>query len=326
MSLYAGQFGIAKETTYGTGVTVTRFVEHESFDLQGVFERVWTNGIRPSRTTRGVGDFLPVAKGAEGKFSFTPGVKSFGLFLELAMGSGTAGTLASGKYPHVFKRASATGKSFTAQVVRPYVSAGSDPAFTYTGCKVRSMTLSQSIDEFLMAEFDVVAQAETTATSTATASYASPQEYFNWNKVTITVGGSGVCASGWEVSLDNNLKADRFKMCSGGVMDEPIATGFFEDKLTLKGIEFQSLAHYNRVAAAVAADAAVAVVITLTGTADTDATLEISMPACVAMADALPISSGSLLLEQDLDFYLAAPSSGSTTQCQITYTTTDSSV
>lgn len=323
MAVYAGQAGFIAEATWGTPLVVTRFIEHEAWDLQGVYDRSMSPGIRAGRSTIGADSVLPVAAGAEGTITFPIGIKSAGLFLQHSLGAVATGSPAAGKTPHTFTRAATAGLGMTGQVVRPYVTAAGGQAFTYSGIKVAGLTLSQEVDGFLMAELDLLAKDETTATATATAAYASSQEYFNFNKTTITVGGDPVCVDGWELVIDNALSGLEKKMCAAGIIAEPYATELVEDTITLNGVLFNDLTHYNRVLAVTAGGMITPIIITCTGTADATNLLVITITSAMIMSDPLEVDSGDLAIKQDLEFRCLQPSSGPTTQVQIVYTTTD---
>lgn len=323
MTVEARQLGVVKETTWGTPVTVSRFPDGVTSVVgEPVVGKPQAFGIKPGALSPSSVDFQPVLKGGEGSFSFAPGISGFGIFLEWAMGSYTVGAGPT-RYAHVFKRASTLGKSFTVQIGRNYVTQGSDATLTFAGAKCDSMVLSCDVDGLLTSDFTWASKAPVTNVSRATASYAATQEFFSWHTCTLTVGGASVNAQGFTLNVNNNLRADRYRLNSAGIMEEPLQIPPLNDTITLRGVTFDSLTHYNRVAAALAASAKAAIVIGLAGTTDATSLFSISISDAIALSAPVSMSADDWELTQDLEFACMSPTSGTDTQVKITYTTPD---
>lgn len=120
----------------------------------------------------------------------------------------------------------------------------------------------------------------TFGTSLASVSYPSTVEPFLIDFVTVTIGGTAVCAEGFEITMDQSLDVDRVKMCSNGLKDEPIRAGLGTYGLTLSGITYDADTQVDRIIAATAAGAQAQVIITATAATDPTCTCTFTLPAC----------------------------------------------
>jgi hypothetical protein len=226
--------GVAQETTYKTGVTVTRWLEYtdESLDWnksikQGKGLRV---GGRVARSARRV---VPTADGG-GDVSFELTSKGLGPWLDSALGT-SAVTLVSGTtYQHNFTLGDSP-KSLTLQ--KGLVEAGGTvDAYTFLGCMISQLELTFANDDIGMAKFSVDAGDLTTATAYATPSYpASPSlfHFGNWSITTGTLTAPTTTALASmastvadfrdaSVSINNNLRTDRFNGGANGRKAKPL--------------------------------------------------------------------------------------------------------
>jgi len=155
----------------------------------------------------------------------------------------------------------------------------------------------------------------------ATASYPTGAEPFLCDGGTVTIDGVAGCFAGFELSIKHNLKTDRQKMCSGGLKDEQIRTGFGDYQLTLKGVEFTADTHIDRILSATAAGAQAQVVLTFVGQSDPTAQMVFTLPACEAVGDFPTLAD--MLVEMDLTFDVLAPTAGGS-EITLAYVTADS--
>lgn len=258
------QFGIKKETTYGTPLTVDRFFEFVSEKIKLETGRVTASGLRSGTRVARADRVAPYHMGAAGPVSFEVLSKGFGAWLELMLGSvGTTGPT-DGKYTHTGTVGSLLGKSFTAQSNRPFFPTEADQAVTWQGCKVASWKLSNTVDGLLLLEIEVDAQDEATGTALATASYASGTvEPFTFLGGQVSIGGSSVDVTDISISCNNNLKTDRRYLRSSGLKKEPVETAWREIEVEVT-LDWDSLTQYNRVAALTASGTQAQVVSTWT--------------------------------------------------------------
>lgn len=232
------QMGVVKETTYGTPVTVTRFVEFDSEKIQpemDVFEpkvaRTLTRLPRYDRFVRGI-------YGHAGSVKFPVMTKGFGFWLQHMVGSAptTTGPTDS-TYSHAADIGSLCGVSFTMQVNRPYgVCTLVDTPFTYAGGKLQDWTLSCQAggDGVVMFEGTTVFASGESSTALASASYASGMEFLPWGGSDVVVGGIALPVYSWSVKCDNKLKIDRKQARNSWARREPVENGLREITVELE--------------------------------------------------------------------------------------------
>src|SRR5579872_5682754 len=151
MSLVGGlsaQLGLAVETTYGTTVTPTRFLEFNSETIKQSIARLESGGLRPKRLVLRSNQWLPGRIGVAGDIDMEFQTNGFGILLKSMLGELVTGAYTqpnAGSYPTVyqgtFRAGPTSGYSFTAQKAIGDTG-GTIRAFTYGGCKVDKWELS----------------------------------------------------------------------------------------------------------------------------------------------------------------------------------------
>lgn len=243
----ASQFGLAAESTYGTGVTVTRFIEFTKESMQQNIERIESKGLRASNRVLRSDRFVVGKKSVEGDLEAEVGSKGFGLLFKAALGASSISTPsgATNARLHRHTLADPYGQSYTLQVGRPDTSGTVQP-FTYSGCKISEFELKNGIDDFLMGTWKWDGQAETTATSLATASYATGVEYLSWIGGAVNIGGSAVAVvTDVSINVKTGIKTDRYTIASTRTKKEQIISEMTEITGTVT-CEFDGLTNYNR--------------------------------------------------------------------------------
>lgn len=224
--------GIAKESTYGTGVTVTRFLEFltESFDynkniVQGKGLRVGSTVARSARRVVTTSD-------AGGDFSMECVSKGMGLLWEQCMGTGSSNVISGSDYQQVFTFAD-TMPSATWQKGLPRVD-GTVDAYTFTGGKVDSFEFTFG-EEIATLSVTVDAQDVTTGTAYATPSYASSPNLFHFANGSLYTGSltepttNSLASAATElanvrsgtVKVSHSLGADRYNFGASGLKASP---------------------------------------------------------------------------------------------------------
>lgn len=137
----SAQFGIETESTYGTPVAVSRFVEHDSDSLQLHRTIAQGQGLRGSLFRRDARR-VQVARMASGDVPFDLPSNGMGKIVQHMIGSfGATATVVTGAaYQQIHNAGSLQGKSFTAQKGVPDVTGYIHP-LTYPGCKVTAWEL-----------------------------------------------------------------------------------------------------------------------------------------------------------------------------------------
>lgn len=288
--------GSAKETTYGTAVTVSRFYEFtepkpftpDRGIKQGAGIRV---GSRVARSARRV----MTTKQAAGDITVEAFSKGLGLMLEACMGSGTSSLVSSGVYQqnHVFAD---DLTSHTIQFGVPNAS-GTIRPLTFAGCVVSAFEIGGAVGDIATIKTTWDARSWTTATAYATPSYPTGGNLFTVEDATIYSGtftaptttalASGATAiagvKDFKVSVDNALVADRFFANGAGLKDKP-KPGTRKPTVEMN-VEYGADTLWD----ALEADSELALVITLVGgaLATGNETLQIAIP-CVKLDGDLP--------------------------------------
>lgn len=268
MSLGSGidaQIGWKEESTYGTAVTVDKFVEFASESLKPTYQMLASSNRRPTQpAVRSDRTARPGMTGLSGDISFQPLTKGFGGILKQAFGTVAAPVGPTDlAYTHTFSIAAGnlTGVSSTIQVGRPDTG-GTVRPFTYAGCKTGGFTMSNSVDGILEYTWNIAhAKSEATGTALATASYASSAEVFTYAGGALTLDATAVPITQASVSLRNTMKTRR--MLGNGAGLEPLENGDREVTCSFQA-EFASLTLLNKVRATTAAGGQGAVVMTWT--------------------------------------------------------------
>lgn len=256
VTLLDGQIGHARETTWGTPVTVSRF--HE-WDASGGVK--WDAGIRQSTPVRvgAIGDRSDreYTSGAQGKgtIKFPLMSKGFGLLLESCFGTATSTLVSGSTFQQLFTpgRTGVVRPPFTLQEGHPRTD-GTVDAYTYAGCTVGSFEIDQSTNDVVMLSCEVDAKSIATATALASASFASPMSLFEFDQAVVQYGGAltvptttalasmsgGVTSTEFQsfnMEVDSNIADDRWNM-SAGLRNQPT---FGKCDITVKAsAEYQS--------------------------------------------------------------------------------------
>jgi hypothetical protein len=246
----SGQVGAVAESTYGTAVTVTRFYEFLSENLQ--YAPAWLDGQglkagqAYNRATRTVvsqsdvnGDLTMEHTSGE---AATAVADSMGFWWKYALGSAfTTPTVVLGTaFRQIHTPGSKAGQYLTVQVGRPQISGVTVQPMTYTGCKVTDFEFSCNDNQIAQLKLTFDGRTELTTTPTlAAASYPTPNGLFAFSHASaMTIGGTASTASGLTSiaggsslgSLVNGItitgstpmKTDRYGLGNAGLKGEPI--------------------------------------------------------------------------------------------------------
>ena len=316
------QLGIAAETTFNTAVTVTRFYEFTSENLNYNKKIAVGMGLRAGgqlpRSQRRVVTTTDVT----GDIVLDLPTRGLGLLLAQAMGtSPSAVTTTTGVYSYTFTLGDVYGRSFTAQVGVPQYGGTVTPK-TIGGAKIQNFELSVATGGIATGKFTVDGASLTTGTSLATASYPTIANLFNFAQGAITVAGSSVAnIKDFTVTVANTLKGDRFNLGAAGTKAEQTINGFrkISGKMTA---EFTDTVLLN----AFLADTTTAIVLTFTGATialGQKETLSITIPAAKFDADTPNVSGPGVI---DLAMSFEAYDDGTNQPLTIVYQTADSAL
>lgn len=317
------QIGVKDETTYGTPVTVDRFVEYLSESMAPETERLGTDGLKAGRRTATVDGFQPVLKGFAGSVEFEPSTKGFGWWLKHMLGAVATVDNTDGSYTHTGTLDNLCGSHFTFQVNRPVgACAAADQAFTFDGCKITKWSLELTTDENLKFSADLLARNGVTATALAVASYPAGATPISWVRASVEIGGVPVDVMEWKVEVDQKLKDDRHFLNGSTRRAEPVADGMVEIAVSFK-TEFNSTDMYDKVTAEVAADTLVLVELAAHGPTPIAGAvypgIVITMPA-VRLDEGSPAVDGAGVIEVDWSGMALDDGTG---PISVAYTSTD---
>jgi hypothetical protein len=307
--------GIALETTYGTGVTVTKFPEFlsETFEWKPTF--IQSAGFRPgSRVARN--ERRALGKNyAEGDLELECVTKGLGVFFNALLGSVT-NTLVSGTaWQQVHTLGADPLNSYTIQKGIPLLGGGAVQPHTFTGSVCTKGEIKAATGDTVKLKTSWNAQAVNTATAYAAPSYVANNEVFNFTQGAITLGGavtmptSNTLATGgtvvnnvldFSLAIDNKLDVNGYVFGNGGKQGrKPVLGGLtdFKGKITA---EFDSVTLRD----AFLNQTALALVLTFTSTtvisAGVSPVLQIVLPAIKLNGDIPNATMG--VVKQTIDF------------------------
>lgn len=220
-----GQIGFAPESTYGTYVAPTRFLEFNSESLKSDVAVVESHGIGSGRWLR-TAHKKAYVKAAAGSVEFDVKTKGFGLIFKHMLGVNTITTPggATNERKHLVTP-DAVGKAglfLTTQVGRPDIGGTSQP-YSYPGCKITGWEFKAALDDPLKLSIDLDAKTEDRGQSLASASYATADEIFVMSEGAVTLAGTTIYVKSLSIKGDEALDTDRRFI--GNTKKEPLANG-----------------------------------------------------------------------------------------------------
>ncbi len=217
------QLGIGEESTYGTPVAVTRFLEFNSEGLDADIGVIESRGLGTGRFPRADREKRYI-KSAGGQVEFDVQTKGFGVLFKHCLGSYT-NTLVAGSERSALITPDANalkGLSLTLQVGKPDISGVARP-FTYEGGKVVGWQLKCALDEALKLATTFDFETVQTSTALAVASYPAASEVFVFTEGALAVGGVTTFVKSASVKGTNALATERRGL--GNLKREPLANG-----------------------------------------------------------------------------------------------------
>jgi hypothetical protein len=216
-----GQIGFAEETTYGTYVAPTRFLEFNDESLKADVVHVESRGIGSGRWLR-TARHKEYVKGAAGSVEFDVKTKGFGLLFKHMLGDYTnANVVGNEQKATIVPDANGkAGLKLTTQVGRPDIG-GTVRPFSYEGCKITGWEFSASLDDPLRLSIDIDAETEQTASALASPSYPTGDEIFVMSEGAVTLNGSTIHVKSFSLKGAEGLATDRRFI--GNLKKEPLA-------------------------------------------------------------------------------------------------------
>ena len=195
--------GFGEESSYGTPVTRTKFVEIVSENIRLVKAPVKRGPLYDEAQRY----WIPGRKSVEGGVRAEMLYEGFELPLKHLLGAGVTSSLGSGAYQHTFTPTLQPPTALTIEVNRDVAS------FVYHGCQIQSVTLENAVDGVVQFAMDVLGEDETTAIA-STPSFPGDKPIHYAQTVTITAGSDTVQAESVRLTIANALAGDRYKLGS----------------------------------------------------------------------------------------------------------------
>jgi hypothetical protein len=287
----AAQLGFAAETTAGTRVVPTRFLEFVDESMSLTKERIESRGLRAGRRLNY--RWAAGIREVSGDVTVEMAPQGTGLLLSHAIGTvATTGT--TGAYVHSFSPGPVDQKTLTVQIGKPG-HGGVIHAFDYIGVSVVNFELSAEVGQFLMGKFGLYGMDETTGQTLATASYPTGYSPFVFTQGSLSIASADFCVRSVAVNGDNALETGRHRICAtnAGRPQQALEAGFREYGGNISA-DFVDLTAYNRFVNGAEAS------LSLAFDAGTGAKLTIA--GNVRFDGSTPTVGGPELLEQALPF------------------------
>lgn len=205
-----GHIGIGKETTWGTGVAVTDYVESLSESVVTNIERFETRNIYAGIYEP---DDSPGLNRHEGDIVFAVSPRNVGHFLNGCLGVSSPAVVLSGfLYTNAFTPTQTIATSlvplpsYTLEVFRPGASALSSSS-RYAGAVISKLAFNLKPNQDLRCTASVIAQARTGITKTTASFPASPTQFFTWDVASVALAGAAYDRFGeLNIEFDNQLE------------------------------------------------------------------------------------------------------------------------
>ncbi len=301
--------GGAVESTFGTGVTVSRWWEFvsESFDYQKNVKQ--GQGLRVGgRVARSARRVVPTAA-ASGDLVVECTSKSMGLLWQAALGAGSSTTVSGSTYQQVFTLGD-TPPSLTMQKGLPQAG-GTVDAYTFLGGTVSSWELDCPNGDICSLKTSWDFKDLATGTAYAAPSYPTSPNLFHFANGSISTGTltaptTNALAAGatpvadirdFTLTVDNAIRDDRYNLGAGGRKAKQL--------VGLRSITGKVTAEYDSTTFrdAVLNETPMALVLTFTaGALSTGVeTLQVVLPECKFDSE-LAKSNGTDLITQSMGF------------------------
>jgi hypothetical protein len=238
-----GQIGFAQESTYGTSVTPTRFIEFNSETLKRDPTFLEPSAIRAGTKYKRASRIRVSRQTISGDINFDINTLGMGLLVKHMLASTvTTPTLISGSaYKQVHTPGDFRGLSLTCQVGRPEEATGTVRPHTFAGVKIPKWEFNLKDNDTPSLKLSVDGRSESTATALATASYLAGATTFDFSQATLKLGGTAATASGEttitggvlvativrEISVAGSapMATERFGLGNAGLKAEPLENG-----------------------------------------------------------------------------------------------------
>lgn len=230
----AASIGFAAESTYGTYVAPTRFLEYIKADLKKKKNVVQGGGLAAGRIAQLGSRRVVTSESVEGGFELEVANNGMGLLLAHLLGSSATPVQqgATAAYLQAHTVGDNIGKSLTIQHGVPDLT-GTVRPFTFKGCKLSGAEFSCKVGELLTMSLDVDGRQASEVETLVAASLATGVAPFHWAQMSVKLGTFGAEAAvsgvkGFSVKFDRGMASERFYAGAGGLKAEPIMNDFLK--------------------------------------------------------------------------------------------------
>lgn len=242
-SILDSSVSIGAESTYGTAATLQRSYEAKADTFKRSQEYMESRGMRGGFHTNRSDRQVQTNLGGEGTIGVDFLTEGMGYLLQGAIPLDSEAVEDTTAYKQTYETSeSAPAPFYTIQVKRADIG-GTLRAFTYLGCTITSWKISQTVREFLMAEFSFAASDTSEAVGAATESYVD-SGIFHWEHCTLNWNSSDIDVTDFELTCDLGLKTDRRFLRGDPALKQPLLADLPSFEGSFNG-EFESMSLYN---------------------------------------------------------------------------------
>jgi len=249
---YQSAVGIAEETTLGTFVTATAFIEFNSESLKQEREELKVPAVN---TTRDYKKRMIMNETVSGSLEAPVNVAedAFALIVKQAMGGTvSANTLAAGAVEHTFNTGdmesnAGTNTSSDVKGLSISVRRGDTNVWNHAGCRVNNLTLSGEIGSPVGFTCEIIGSGCSISSSIPTVSFSDVLP-INFVDIAFETGDSITNVSAeyvtnFELSLNNNIDGDQRSLGSRNISVLPPV---MRDVALTVGMRFDTTTAYDR--------------------------------------------------------------------------------
>lgn len=201
---FAGHIGFAKESSGGTAVAATNYIEALSENIAEVIERFDVKNIVGRYAEP---DDMGRLHRVSGDVSFPAIPEELGFFLRGCLGIQSNAQIVSGLHTHNFTMR--TSDFDTAFAQDPYtfeISRDVTSAQQITGCNIAQLAFSASPNQDLRISMSLIGKAVTNITATSPTFTTSPTDPFAFDTCSISIGGAANAKlEGLNLTINNQL-------------------------------------------------------------------------------------------------------------------------
>ncbi len=313
---YNTLFTYGTEGTYGTPVTRNMAIEINGESMAVADDVV--DGGSVYRSEMDKDNYKQGRKAVAGNIAFDLRYEGAETLLRHAMGTVTdTAMLGTVAYKHTYYTNDSLPTGITGEIFK-------DPiAYIYEGAKINSLTISNDNQGIAQVSADFIAE-DVGTSATATASSPSTTPYFMFQNLVTVYNGSTLPSTNFSITLNNNLKNDRYQHGSR-LIKEPQRAGRIEVTGQID-VEFEGTAQWTQFqSAGTGALTATWTGDNISGTANNE--FKITCPFVRLLSDCEPAVSDTGLLMATIPFKAYANGTATTNRVmQIDWTNSLSSV